>query len=51
MLGVQELRESSLTLRVRFRTLPGKQWQVAAELRRRIAIGLAARGIKPFRSQ
>ena len=49
ILGVQELREGSLTVRVRFKTLPGKQWPVAAELRRRIAIGLAARGIKPFR--
>jgi small conductance mechanosensitive channel len=51
VLGVQELRESSLTVRARFKTLPGKQWQVAAELRRRIAIGFAARGIRPFRNQ
>ncbi len=51
MLGVQELRESSLTLRVRFKTRPGRQSRVAAELRRRIAIGLAARGIRPFRNQ
>ncbi|HSK09864.1 MAG TPA: mechanosensitive ion channel family protein [Vicinamibacterales bacterium] len=50
VLGVQELRESSLTVRVRFRTQPSKQWQVAAELRRRIAVGLAARDIKPFKS-
>jgi small conductance mechanosensitive channel len=50
ILGVQELRESSLTVRVRFKTLPLKQWQVASELRRRIAIGFAARGIRPFGS-
>jgi hypothetical protein len=28
-----------------------KQWVVAAELRRRIAVGFAARGIRPFRQQ
>jgi small conductance mechanosensitive channel len=50
ILGVQELRESSLTVRARFKTLPSKQWEVAAELRRRIAIGFAARAIKPFRT-
>jgi small conductance mechanosensitive channel len=49
VLGVQELRESSLTLRVRVKTLPLKQFLVAAELRRRLAVGFAARGIKPFR--
>ena len=49
ILGVQELRESSLTVRVRFKTLPLKQFLVATELRRRIAIGFAARNIKPFR--
>jgi small conductance mechanosensitive channel len=51
MLGVQELREANLTIRLRFKTLPLKQWTVAAELRRRLAVGFAARGIKPFRSQ
>ena len=50
VLGVQELREASLTIRVRFKTLPLKQFLVASELRRRIAIGLAARGIKPFKT-
>jgi small conductance mechanosensitive channel len=48
-LGVQELRDSSLTIRVRFKTIPLKQFLVAAELRRRIAVGFAARGIRPFR--
>jgi small conductance mechanosensitive channel len=51
ILGIQELRDANLTIRVRFKTLPQKQWLVAAELRRRIAQGFAARGIRPFRSQ
>jgi moderate conductance mechanosensitive channel len=50
VLGVQELRDANLTIRARFKTLPLKQWVVAAELRRRIAVGFAARGIKPFRA-
>jgi moderate conductance mechanosensitive channel len=50
ILGVQELRDASLTIRCRFKTLPLKQFGVAAELRRRIAWGFAARGIKPFRT-
>ena len=49
VLGVQELREGNLTIRVRFKTMPLKQWVVAAELRRRIATGFAARAIRPFR--
>jgi len=49
ILGVQEMRETSLTVRVRFKTLPQKQFLVASELRRRIALGFAARSIKPFR--
>jgi small conductance mechanosensitive channel len=49
ILGVQELRDANLTIRARFKTLPMKQWTVAAELRRRIAWGFAARGIRPFR--
>jgi small-conductance mechanosensitive channel len=51
VLGVQELRETSLTIRCRFRTLPLKQFLVAAELRRRIAAGFAARGVRPFKTQ
>ncbi|MBP1635302.1 MAG: ykuT [Acidobacteria bacterium] len=51
VLGVQELRETSLTVRVRFKTVPGRQWEVAAELRRRIAVGLASLGVRPFRAQ
>ena len=49
VLGVQEMRETSVTVRARFKTVPMKQFLVASELRRRIAIGFAARNIKPFR--
>jgi moderate conductance mechanosensitive channel len=51
VLGVQELREVSLTIRCRFKTVPFKQVLVAAELRRRIALGLAARGVRPFKAR
>jgi moderate conductance mechanosensitive channel len=51
VVGVQELRESALTIRCRFKTLPLKQFAVAAELRRRIAVGLAQRGVRPFKTQ
>lgn len=51
ILGVQDLRETTVTIRARFKTLPQKQWVVAAELRRRIAQGFAARAIRPFRPQ
>jgi small conductance mechanosensitive channel len=50
IIGVQELRDASLTIRARYKTLPMKQFAVAADLRRRIAIGFAARGVKPFRA-
>lgn len=48
IVGVQELRRADLTIRLRFKTLPLKQWEVAAELRRRIAVTFAAKGIRPF---
>jgi moderate conductance mechanosensitive channel len=48
LLGVQELREANLTIRCRFKTLPLKQFLIAAELRRRIAVGFATRGVRPF---
>jgi small conductance mechanosensitive channel len=51
IIGVQELRDANLTIRARFKTLPMKQFAVAAELRRRIAWGFSARGIRPFRAQ
>jgi len=50
IIGVQELRDATLTIRCRFKTLPLKQWVVACELRRRIAWSFAAHGIKPFRA-
>jgi small conductance mechanosensitive channel len=49
VLGVQELRDANVTIRARFKTLPLKQWVVAAELKRRIAVGFAARGIRPYK--
>jgi small conductance mechanosensitive channel len=51
ILGVQELRETSVTIRCRIKTLPLEQFLVAAELRRRIAAGMAARGVRPFKRQ
>lgn len=51
VLGVQDLKDTTLTVRCRFKTLPLEQFLVAAELRRRIAIGLAARGIRPYKPQ
>ncbi|MDN5870805.1 MAG: mechanosensitive ion channel [Nitrococcus sp.] len=36
MFGVEELGESDITIRCRVKTLPGKQWDVAREYRRRI---------------
>jgi len=48
VVGVQELRESSLTIRCRFKTLPFKQFPVGAELRRRIAVGFQQRQFPPY---
>ena len=44
-LGVETLGESSVTLRVRIKTVPIQQWNVGRELRRRIKIAFEARGI------
>ncbi len=49
MLGIQSLTDANATIRVRFKTIALKQWVVAAELRRRIATGFAARAIRPFK--
>jgi small conductance mechanosensitive channel len=48
VLGVQELRQADLTVRVQFKTVPLRQFRIAAELRRRIAVSFTARGIRPF---
>jgi moderate conductance mechanosensitive channel len=49
VLGVDAFKESEITLRVRIKTLPLKQWEVGRELRRRIKKVFDANGIKiPF---
>ena len=51
MFGVDSLAESAVTIKIRFKTLPLKQWEVARELRRRIKKALRrARGSR-FRSR
>ena len=43
-------RESQVTLKIRIKTLPLKQWEVGREMRRRIKKTFAAKGIEiPFR--
>ncbi|MDN5849903.1 MAG: mechanosensitive ion channel family protein [Nitrococcus sp.] len=49
MFGVENLGESDVTIRCRFKTLPGKQWDVAREYRRRIKNRFDELGIEiPF---
>jgi small conductance mechanosensitive channel len=49
VLGVQNLGESSVDIRIYFKTLPDRQWKVGRELRRRIKIRFDAEGIEiPF---
>jgi small conductance mechanosensitive channel len=45
VLGIEAFNESSVQLRVRLKTVPIQQWNVARELRRRIKIAFEARGI------
>ncbi len=47
ILGLETLTDVNATLRVRFKTLPLKQYAVARELRWRIVTEFAQRGIKP----
>ncbi len=47
ILGLETLGETTGTLRVRFKTLPLKQYAVARDLRWRIVNEFAERGIKP----
>jgi small conductance mechanosensitive channel len=50
ILGVDSFGESSVTLKIRIKTLPQKQWDVGREMRRRIKKTFAAKGIEiPFR--
>jgi moderate conductance mechanosensitive channel len=45
VLGVEAISTAQVTVRIRFKTAPLKQWDVARELRRRIVTEFAARGI------
>jgi moderate conductance mechanosensitive channel len=45
-LGIESLAPAGATLRVQVRTAPGRQDDVARELRRRIQMGLAKRGVR-----
>jgi small-conductance mechanosensitive channel len=50
VMGVDSFEESQVTLKIRIKTLPQKQWEVGRELRRRIKKTFAAKGIEiPFR--
>jgi small-conductance mechanosensitive channel len=44
--GMEDVTATQVTIRFRIKTLPGKQWEVGRELRRRIKRGLKAKGIK-----
>jgi small conductance mechanosensitive channel len=49
VLGVDAFADSQVTLKVRIKTVPIKQWRVGRELRRRIKKAFDARGIEiPF---
>ncbi len=49
VLGVDAFGDSQVTIKVRLKTVPLKQWEVARELRRRIKKAFDARGIEiPF---
>lgn len=49
MLGVEEFADSQVTIRLRFKTQPIKQWVVAREFRRRVKKTFDAKGIEiPF---
>jgi small conductance mechanosensitive channel len=49
ILGVDDFKESSVTLKMRIKTVPLKQWEVGRELRRRVKIAFDREGIRiPF---
>lgn len=49
IVGVDDFADSQVTLRLRIKTVPLKQWEVGRELRKRIATTLQERGIEiPF---
>ena len=45
VLGIDTIGPAGLTIRIRIKTMPQRQWEVARELRRRIAKDFAVRGI------
>jgi len=48
VVGVESLANSVVTIRVRFKTAPLHQGQVANELRRRLLGAFVGRGIRPY---
>ena len=50
VVGVESLADGLVTIRVRFKTAPLHQGQVANELRRRLLGALVGRGIRPYAS-
>jgi moderate conductance mechanosensitive channel len=46
VLGVDDFKDSSVTLKMRIKTVPLKQWEVGRELRRRIKIAFDGAGIR-----
>jgi len=49
--GIESLADGAATIRVRFKTLPLKQGQVANELRRRLMTTFVRNGIRPYASR
>ena len=49
VLGIDDFKDSSITLRFRIKTIPLKQWEVGRELRRRVKLAMDREGLKiPF---
>lgn len=49
ILGVDQLGESTISLKARFRTRPGEQWEIGREFNKRIKLAFDAEGIElPF---
>jgi small-conductance mechanosensitive channel len=46
VLGVDDFKDSSVTLKIRIKTVPLKQWEVGRELRRRMKMALDREGIR-----
>ena len=46
VLGIEALGETAFTIRLRVRTLPHRQWEVARELRRQLKVAFDAAGIE-----